>query len=167
MSKGIGNREVRRVPKDWQHPKDASGRYVPLFDGVDLDRRQAMWDEGARKWSQGLRRDHRGGWQPIDDDAKSLTFGEWDSHRPDPRAHMPQWSQEERTHIMLYECTSEGTPLSPAFESPEELARWLVDNNVSVFAKSTASYEAWLSLITQDIESSAVHEDGLLVSAKP
>ena len=26
-------REVRRVPADWQHPKDARGRFIPLFDG--------------------------------------------------------------------------------------------------------------------------------------
>jgi hypothetical protein len=26
----ISNREVRRVPAGWQHPRDASGRYLPL-----------------------------------------------------------------------------------------------------------------------------------------
>jgi hypothetical protein len=38
----IANREVRRVPKGWQHPKDERGKYVPL-----LDRR--YWDELARE----------------------------------------------------------------------------------------------------------------------
>ncbi len=27
----ISNREVRRIPRGWQHPKDAAGRYVPLL----------------------------------------------------------------------------------------------------------------------------------------
>jgi hypothetical protein len=27
----IPNREVRWIPKGWQHPKDAKGRYVPLL----------------------------------------------------------------------------------------------------------------------------------------
>lgn len=25
-------REVRKVPSDWQHPKDSAGRYTPLYD---------------------------------------------------------------------------------------------------------------------------------------
>jgi hypothetical protein len=28
----ICNREVRRIPAGWQHPKDERGRYVPLYD---------------------------------------------------------------------------------------------------------------------------------------
>lgn len=31
-------REVRRVPAEWQHPKDERGRYIPLFDGKDYER---------------------------------------------------------------------------------------------------------------------------------
>ena len=27
----VGGREVRRVPRSWQHPKDDRGRYVPLL----------------------------------------------------------------------------------------------------------------------------------------
>ena len=38
----ITNREVRWIPRGWQHPKDARGKYVPL-----LDRR--YWDELARE----------------------------------------------------------------------------------------------------------------------
>jgi hypothetical protein len=26
----VGSREVREVPKGWQHPKDERGRYIPL-----------------------------------------------------------------------------------------------------------------------------------------
>ena len=59
---------------------------------------------------------------------------------------MPQWTDEEATHYMMYETTSEGTPISPAFETPEELARWLADNKVSTFAWFTATYEEWLPI---------------------
>ena len=58
---------------------------------------------------------------------------------------MPLWPAEEATHYMMYEDTTEGTPISPAFETPELLARWLVDNKASSFAYSTASYESWLA----------------------
>jgi len=46
---------------------------------------------------------------------------------------------------MMYENTSEGTPISPPFETPEELARWLADNNASAFGGMTATYEQWLA----------------------
>lgn len=42
---------------------------------------------------------------------------------------------------MIYETCSEGSPISPAFETPEELARWLTDNS---FGSMTATYEQWL-----------------------
>ena len=29
----VGSREVRSFPKGWQHPRDASGRYMPLLPG--------------------------------------------------------------------------------------------------------------------------------------
>lgn len=60
---------------------------------------------------------------------------------------MPEWKPEERTHYQMYEDTTEGTPISPVMESPEALARWLVDNRASVFGMGTqASYEQWLWL---------------------
>ncbi len=47
----------------------------------------------------------------------------------------------------VWETTSEGSPISPAFETPEELAHWLVDNEASTFAKNTATYEQWMKFI--------------------
>jgi hypothetical protein len=44
----------------------------------------------------------------------------------------------------MYEDTSEGTPFSPAFATPEELARWLADTGASAFGDMTATYEQWL-----------------------
>lgn len=47
----------------------------------------------------------------------------------------------------LWETTSEGSPTSPVFATPEELARWLTDNNASTFGHETTSYENWLAFI--------------------
>ena len=47
----------------------------------------------------------------------------------------------------LWETTSEGSPTSPAFEDPKELARWLTDNNASTFGYMTTTYEKWLAFI--------------------
>lgn len=47
----------------------------------------------------------------------------------------------------LWEDVTEGSPCSPPFATPEELARYLVDNKVSSFGYQTESYETWLSFI--------------------
>jgi len=47
----------------------------------------------------------------------------------------------------LWETTSEGSAMSPVFETPEELARWLADTGASSFGSSTESYETWLDFV--------------------
>lgn len=121
-------REVRRVKKDWQHPKDEKGRYIPLYDGAEFSARIASWDEGAQKWAEGLYLNPQGAWVAIREALIGKPYSSWDGERPDPNECMPLWSDDERTHFMMYENTSEGTPISPAFATAEELARWLVNN---------------------------------------
>lgn len=58
---------------------------------------------------------------------------------------------------MMYEDVSEGTPISPAFATPEELARWLTDNNASAYADQTASYEGWLRVANGGLAISMVY----------
>lgn len=140
-------REVRRVPKDWKHPKK-DGIYKPLFYSHrhgDLEKKIAKWDEEEAQWKRGLRRDWESDkWIPHNE---TFDFKEWDGDRPDPADYMPDWPDAERTHLQMYETTTEGTPKSPVFETPEELARWLADNNVSTFATMKTSYENWLKMI--------------------
>lgn len=157
-------REVRRVPRGWEHPKQDNGDFIPLFDGSNFTKEQQEWDEVAAKWAEGLRDDWNGGWKPLEeDDEKSMTFEEWYGGRPDAEDYMPEWTEEDRTQLMMYENTTEGTPISPAFETPEELARWLADNGASAFGSSTASYDAWLRVAKGGYEPSAVYtpEHGL------
>ncbi len=47
----------------------------------------------------------------------------------------------------MWETTSEGSPISPVFATPEALARWLADTNASALGSRGASYDAWLSMI--------------------
>lgn len=119
-------REVRRVPKDWEHPKQYGDEYQPLLDGY----KAALADFAKAVEEKGLAEalDYFGG-GPVSDD------------------YMPDWPEAERTHYMMYENTSEGTPISPACETPEELAHWLADNKASAFGSNTATYEQWLKMI--------------------
>lgn len=61
-----------------------------------------------------------------------------------PLQLMPDWPEADCTHLMMYETVSQGTPVSPAFATPEELARWLVDNKATFYAKDLATYDEWL-----------------------
>lgn len=111
-------RQVRKVPADWQHPKDEDGYPIPLMDGADFHKHCASAEKHE---------------EPA----------------PDPRDYMPIWSPEEATHFMMYEDTSEGTPISPAFADIASLAKWLADSKASIFAYDTASEEEWLSICSR------------------
>ena len=63
----------------------------------------------------------------------------------------------------MWETTSEGSPISPVFASPEDLASWLASNGASSFGSLTASYDEWLAMIMQGWAISAVACNGELV----
>jgi hypothetical protein len=96
-------REVRRVPRAWVHPRDAEGVLVPMVEHV-----------------------------PATSEGVSV---------------MPQWAEGERTHWMMYETVTAGTPLSPALPTPEALAQWLVDRQTRLCGEAAASYSTWLAVI--------------------
>jgi hypothetical protein len=114
-------RELRRVPADWQHPKDKKGHYIPMDDHFPYNKEEIQ--EGLRD-----------GWLKNEPPNYGVPV-------------MPQWPDSERTHYQMYEDTSEGTPISPVMETPEALARWLADHKASAFAGMTATYEHWLATI--------------------
>lgn len=151
-------REVRRVPADWQHPKDERGRFIPLFDGAKYAARVSESDKDAAAWARGEFPEY------ASEESRKLTYAEWDGERPDAAEYTPDWPAEQRTHLMMYEDTSEGTPISPAFATAEELARWLVDNNASAFGNDTASYEGWLRVARGGFACSAIVVNGRMES---
>ena len=138
-------REVRRVTKDWQHPKRPDGSFKPLHDG-------GTYAANAEDWLKSLA--EKGLQETID---------YW-GRPPNRQDYMPVWADAEADHIMMYEDTSEGTPISPAFKTPEELARWLADNGASAFADCTASYEHWLNTINRGGAVSCAIVGGEIVS---
>lgn len=133
-------REVRKVPKNWEHPKNDEGSFKPLMDGYKNNAMEFM--EMANK--EGLQEavDYMG--------------------CPDKDDYMPDWEETEKTHFMMYEDTSEGTPISPAFETPEELARWLTANGASAFGGSRASYEGWLRVAKGGFAPSMIISSGVI-----
>jgi len=139
-------REVRRVPAGWQHPKRPNGHFDSLMGGGYASRLRE-WERGREQWALGLRRNYGSGgkrWVRVEEGDARHTWAEWDGERPVASDYMPEWPEGEATHFMMYETTSEGSPISPAFATPEELARWLADTGASSFAGRGASYEGWL-----------------------
>ena len=138
------SREVRMVPPDWKHPKGEKG-YIGLFsvtskEGVLQDIQE--WLKNQQLWSEGKHPDQQ------DNDTKGIArYTDWHGAIPSPDDYMPYWPPEVATHFCMYETTSEGTPVSPAFATQEELARWLTDNNISTFGRMTTTYDKWLAMI--------------------
>lgn len=155
-------REVRRVPANWEHPKDNHGSYQPLYD-EDFETVAKDWLHDAILWSLNEHPDqHKEGLKDVTD--KYAYYWQWASFPPDEDHYRPTWPEESRTHIQMYETTTEGTPISPVMKTPEELARWLADNNASAFGSNTATYEQWLDTIRAGGCVSAVMIGGQLIS---
>ncbi len=161
------SREIRRVPKDWQHPQEdrpnymtgrMEKRYQPMFD-EPFAPAMREWYERWQAWERGERPEY---FDAVD--SGHMTFWEYEGGPPRPESYRPDWPEATRTHLMMYETTSEGTPKSPAFETPEEVARWCADNRVSAFGDQTASYEAWLAIAKGGWAPSAVMADGEMMS---
>jgi len=98
------------------------------------------WKQGFVAWEKG----HNTYFDRPREEDETEEFWEYAGGPPDRAYYMPDWAEESQTHYQMYEDTSEGTPISPVMATPEELARWLVENGASAFADETASYEAWL-----------------------
>jgi hypothetical protein len=131
------SREIIMVPENWEHPKNLDGRYKPLSP---FSYYESVKEDFIRKFIEsGLQ-------EAID----------YCGNAPDINDYMPDWTSEEKTHYMMYETTSEGTPISPAFKTPEEVAMWCFENKVSAFGSQTASYEAWLRVANGGFAVSAV-----------
>jgi hypothetical protein len=69
---------------------------------------------------------------------------------PEDKINAEQWAPTNPPAgdwYQMWETTTEGSPMSPPFETPEELAQWLFDNKASSMGSQTSSYEQWLNFI--------------------
>jgi len=110
-------REIRKVPGDWQHPVDENGKYLPLFDDT-FESDFAEWEKYLSDWKNGI---YPYGQRP----ATIRQFIEDSGGCPDPSSYA-NYNGKKCTHYILYENVSEGTPLTPKFDSLEKLENYLV-----------------------------------------
>lgn len=143
-------RQLRKVAANWQHPKNEKGNYIPLLDG-NFTERLAKWEEGNKQWENGFVDDWNGGWKPKEEKYKDMPFGEWDGEKPLKEDYMPEWTEAEKTHIQLYENTTEGTPISDVYKADdlEKLCEHAAEN-CSTFADFKATKEEWMQMLGKD-----------------
>jgi hypothetical protein len=79
-------------------------------------------------------------------------------NKPSREDYMPDFAEHDPDTLgwAIYETTSEGTPLTPTFATPEELATWCAEHKVSTFGDFTADYDSWLAMIYEGWAPSAV-----------
>jgi hypothetical protein len=108
-------REIRRVPKGWEHPKKRGKGYIPLYD--------QSYQEALADYQE----------NPED----------WGPSPPDEEYYRPDWPDDERTCYQIYETVSEGTPISPVFEAESEIHDWLIAQGYSEKATSEFIKHKW------------------------
>jgi hypothetical protein len=136
------SRKVRRVPLDWEHPRDERGALVPLLarvhaeEAARFDREKAEWDRGEYP-----------GYACAD--SRDMTFEEWDGPRPVAEDYMPVFPADAELGICMYEEVTEGTPISPVYpDTPEgrsDMAAYLAAHPGGISVGMTAA--DWTAII--------------------
>lgn len=128
-------REVRKVPQDWQHPRRSDGKFVSLLDGYEDD---------AEKWIAEFKLWLGAGRKPGE------AYFWVENEPPNPEHYMLVGvPKSARTHLMLYQTTSEGTPCGAeprVFATLDELCEW-AENNATTFADMTTTAAKWKQML--------------------
>jgi len=62
-----------------------------------------------------------------------------------PTIEPPKSWDDKENGYQIWQDVSEGGPVSPVFKKPEDLAKWMVNNDTSITRDT--SYEGWLKFI--------------------
>ena len=142
-------RELRKVPADWEHPRRENGTYQPMYETYygdafnDWMKEHIQWQEGTHP--ELIRNPCLKKKYPF----YTMYYGN------PPRVEYYQtikYTDDELTHIQLYETTSEGTPISPVFHKSnlDELCEW-AENNATTFADFKATKEQWKKMLSSGL----------------
>ena len=116
-------REIRRVPPNWEHPKDEKGEYLSMYD-EEYETVANEWFNDCIAWFNGTHKDIIN-----DPDLKKEYpfYWEYEGDPPDRNYYRPKFT-EDPTWFQVYQTVSEGSPVTPPFATKEELVEYLVQN---------------------------------------
>ena len=121
-------REIRRVPPNWEHPRwtaeDATrreniGEYRSCHDETYADAAEA-WMNACMEWEAGRHPDR----EEAEKEYGHRYYWDWEGMPPEPELYRPAFTAEP-TWFQLYQTVSEGSPVSPPFETEAELINYL------------------------------------------
>jgi len=165
---------VRRVPADWQHPTEhTTAQPGPWSREHPLAYRPAQqWEKFTPLYDDDWATAMRGWlWRRVVHAVKrtvlypfallgwvdSFAVIAWsDDDAPYWHDHRPRWKSRP-THYQLYEHVSEGTPVSPVFATPEELAHWCASQVNEVWVNTRMDYQGWLRFIRKGWAPSGIY----------
>lgn len=143
------SREVRRVPLDFEHPRNSRGDFQPVYDEFYVPK--------VRAWLAGW--DH---WQTSPDPrAEGETFEDWHGDGPDPDYYHlgADWPEGAELGICMYETVTEGTPISAVYADTADgriaMAGELAGGEYGI--TTGLSVQDWLGVITGQLVAKDVH----------
>lgn len=149
------NEEQKKIVKQ----KIASGEnswlpfnngYIPTAKEVNEWNLKGMGHDSSNAWIVIKARLKREG-KPSECSKCNGTGEKWQSQKA--KELYENWTEYDPPigeGFQLWENTSEGSPITPVFESLELLCEWCEKNEVSVFGNHTATKEEWISMLKKD-----------------
>lgn len=134
---------ITKVPRGWEHPRDERGQFVqPVPYDIELEH----WIYQHQLWQE---RKHP-------DQAKNPDCEYYADYAGDPPSIQAykafNYLQKDAVCFQVYERVTEGTPISPVFETLKEVENWLVtalgytEDYAKVFIRTEGTEYLWGSI---------------------
>ncbi len=111
------------VPPNWQHPTNDRGHLQPMHN--------ERFEDRFARWLADFDRIRGGNLTDLERECYPMhPLAEWlcDEGQPHDPAYYRPWRDEEATWFQVWETVTEGTPVTPAFATREELVDHLVEH---------------------------------------
>jgi hypothetical protein len=121
-------REIRMVPANWEHPKRNKEVY-PYKDGYE-PMFERNFEDRFKEWLDDFDKYRASGFSEREKEYYPNGLADWlqdEGSPPDPKT-FANYKRDECTWVQMYETVSEGTPVSPAYATKEELIAYLAEN---------------------------------------
>jgi len=140
------SKHINKLMWDSDVTKDASGATITTFLCGRSPRRSFMGHDSLDAWAAVKKLGELAG---LPKEWSTCAYCNGDGVDPANKEAYDAWQPTEPPEgegYQIWETVSEGSPISPAFATPEELARYMAGKQWG--ADDGSSYETWLKFIT-------------------